>query len=298
MSMDLATIQNQLNNSLVAAGIQSMLPKGTTMEQFVRCASIAMVQSKDLGEANQDSIIMALTMCAKDGLVPDNKEAALVTFSVNVAPNGQPKQWIKKAQYLPMIDGVLKRARMSGQVASMSAKAVYQNDTFNYWMDENGEHYKYVPDLNGDRGELKLCFAYARLTNGELLIEVMTKADIDKVRAASKTGTYGPWANWYDRMGCKAVMHRLCRRLPNASEVVQMCEQGMNMAFDPTTEKDITPAPAENYGDKLISLFTGKPQDKYLPWLAKKLGHEVLSLADVTAEESVKVIEHMENAKS
>ncbi len=293
MSMDLATIQNQLNNDLVAAGIQSMLPTGTTMDQFVRCASIAMVQSKDLGVANQDSVIMALTMCAKDGLVPDNKEAALVTFNTKDKSTGE---FVKKAQYLPMIDGVIKRARMSGQVASMAAKAVYQNDSFDYWMDENGEHYKYVPTF-GDRGELLLCFAYAKLTNGELLIEVMTKADIDKVKGASKTSSYGPWVDWYDRMGCKAVMHRLCRRLPNASEMVQMCEQGMNMAFDSATEKDITPAPAENYGDKLISLFADKPSDKYLPWLSKNLKREILSLEDITAEESTKVINSLENSK-
>lgn len=294
MSMDLATIQNQLNNSLVAAGIQSMLPKGTTMDQFVRCASIAMVQSKDLGEANQDSIIMALTMCARDGLVPDNKEAALVTFNTKDKATGQ---FVKKAQYLPMIDGVIKRARMSGQIAAMASKAVYENDAFDYWMDENGEHYNYRPTF-GDRGNLLLCFSYAKLNNGELLIEVMTKADIDKVKKASKTSAYGPWVDWYDRMGCKAVTHRLCRRLPNASEMVQMCEQGMNMVFDPTVEKDITPPPAENYGDKLISLFQGKPEDKYLPWLSQKLGREVLALENITAEESVKVIEVMENAKS
>jgi len=292
--MELATVQNQLGSALLAAGVEAILPVGTTIDQFIRCASIAMVQSKDLGEANQDSIIMALTMCARDGLVPDNKEAALVTFNTKDKATGG---WVKKAQYLPMIDGVIKRARMSGQIAAMASKAVYENDTFDYWMDENGEHYNYRPTF-GDRGSLLLCFSYAKLNNGELLIEVMTKADIDKVKKASKTSGFGPWVDWYDRMGCKAVTHRLCRRLPNASEMVQMCEQGMNMAFDPNTEKDITPTPVENYSDKLISLFADKPQDKYLPWLSKKLGHEVLSLEDVTAEESVKVIEHMENAKS
>ncbi|MBL4622884.1 MAG: recombinase RecT [Immundisolibacteraceae bacterium] len=292
--MELATVQNELSGALMAAGVDAMLPSGTTIDQFIRCASIAMVQSKDLCEANQDSVIMALTMCARDGLVPDNKEAALVTFNTK---DKTTYTWVKKAQYLPMIDGVIKRARMSGQIASMASKAVYENDAFDYWMDENGEHYNYRPTF-GDRGNLLLCFSYAKLTNGELLIEVMTKADIDKVKAASKTSGFGPWVDWYDRMGCKAVTHRLCRRLPNASEMVQMCEQGMNMAFDPNTEKDITPPPVENYGDKLISLFAGKPQDKYLPWLSKKLGHEVLSLEDVTAEESVKVIEHMESAKS
>lgn len=291
--MDLATMQSQLGNDLVKSGIEAMLPTGTTMENFVRCASIAMVQSKDLGEAQQDSIIMALQMCAKDGLVPDSKEAALVTFNTKDKATGQ---YVKKAQYLPMIGGVIKRARMSGEIASMASKAVYENDAFDYWMDEDGEHYNYRPTF-GDRGNLLLCFSYAKLTNGELLIEVMTKADIDKVKAASKTSGYGPWVDWYDRMGCKAVTHRLCRRLPNASEMVQMCEQGMNMKFDPATEKDITPPPVDDYAAKLENLFSGKDPERYIPWLSGNLKREIAALEDLTADEATMVIGKMENSK-
>ncbi len=52
--MDLATTQNNLNGALVADGIGSVVPAGTTIDQFVRWSAIAMVHSKDLGQADQD----------------------------------------------------------------------------------------------------------------------------------------------------------------------------------------------------------------------------------------------------
>ena len=123
---------------------------------------------------------MALTQCDKDGLVPDNKEAAIVTFNTKVKTQGQPDQWITKAQYMPMIDGVMKRARMSGQIAVLSSKAVFNQDEFDYWMDENGEHINYRPQFQG--GDMRLAFAFAKLTSGELIVEVMSKQDAERVR--------------------------------------------------------------------------------------------------------------------
>ncbi len=254
---NLAEIQKEIEAGLVNAGVESVLPEHIKMSTFVRCAAIAMSQSKDLEEADRDSVIMSLTKCANDGLIPDNKEAALVTFNTNVGNKQNPK-WVKKAQYLPMIDGVLKRARMSGQIATMSAKAVFEGDDFDYWLDENGEHIKYRPNLNS-RGEFKLAFAMAKLVTGDLIVEVMTKADIDKVRAASKTGEYGPWKDWYDRMACKAVFHRLARRLPNASEIVEMCQAGLDVEFSKPGERDITPQRPQ------ISQYPQEDFDKNLP---------------------------------
>lgn len=264
---DLVVIQKELETGLVAAGVQSILPKNVKMETFVRAAAVAMISSKDLGEADRDSVIMALTKCATDGLIPDNKEAAIVTFNTKIKTQGKPDEWIKKAQYLPMVDGVMKRARMSGQLSLLSSKAVMKEDEFDYWMDENGEHINYRPTYKG--GDMRVAFAFAKLKSGELIVEVMSKADIDKARKASKTGTYGPWADWYDRMACKVVMHRLAKRLPNASEIVEMCEQGMNMDFDPKTEKEINPY-VEDPISKLKVLLKDKNPDEYLPWLQTK----------------------------
>ena len=286
---NLVVIQEELNGQLMAAGIQSVLPKSVKMETFVRCAAVAMASNKDLAGADRDSLIMALTQCAKDGLVADNKEAAIVTFNTNVAAKGQPKQWMTKAQYLPMIDGVMKRARMSGQIAVLSSKAVFNDDIFRYWMDENGEHINYEPTYGG--GEMRLAFAFAKLTNGELIVEVMRRADVDKVRAASKTGQYGPWKDWYERMACKAVMHRLARRLPNASEIVEMCEAGMNMEFDARTEKEIFEPVFNDPIQRLKTLLADKNPEQYLPWL------KVESIDDMTEDSATAAALKLENAK-
>lgn len=291
---NLAVIQNDMEASLVSAGVQSVLPDHIKMNSFVRCAATAMVSSKDLADADRDSVIMALTKCATDGLLPDNKEAALVTFNVNSGTKQAPN-WVKKAQYLPMIDGVLKRARMSGQIATMSSKAVFENDEFDYWMDEDGEHIKYKPTFKA-RGEFVLAFAFAKLKSGDLIVEVMTKEDIDKVKAASKTSSYGPWKDWFDRMACKAVFHRLARRLPNASEIVEMCEAGMNMSFDPKTEKNITPI-IEHPIEKLSNLLYGKDPSAYLPWLSKGAGKDITSIEDLTEAQASACVLKLEKAQ-
>lgn len=76
-----------------------------------------------------------------------------------------------------------------------------------------------------------------------MMIEHMNMETINQIKSASKTSNFAnsPWKKWFDRMAIKSVLHRLCRRLPNASELVAMCEQGMNMNFDKSKEvKDIT----------------------------------------------------------
>lgn len=289
---NLLAIQSDIGTSLIAAGVETMIPGKS--EAFIRCAAIAIASNKDLMKADKDSMVMALIKCAKDGLVPDGKEAAIVTFSTNVAAKGQPKQWITKAQYMPMVHGVMKRARMSGEILKLGCKAIFEGDEFDYWMDEDGEHIKYRPSFTSDK--VVKAFAFAKMTNGELVVEVMSKAQIDKVRAASKTGTYGPWADWYDRMACKAVFHRLARGLPNASEVLEMCEAGMNMNFDERTEKEIQPK-VENPIDRLIALLDGKPMDKVLPWISGQVDAEITDVSQLNDAQAGSIVLALENAK-
>lgn len=221
---------------LRSQGIEALLPSGVSFEAFVRAAATAMAQNPDLANADQKSVIQSLIRCATHGLVPDNREAALVTFKEKQGGN-----YIVKAQYIPMVDGVLKRARMSGQVAVIAAKAVFDGDAFDYWMDEQGEHINYRPTFKS-RGDFSLAFAFAKLHTGELIVEVMPKDDIERVRSASKTGNseYGPWAKWYDRMAVKSVLHRLARRLPSASELVTLLESGDEFDYVRQQEKPVS----------------------------------------------------------
>ncbi|MFP2768076.1 recombinase RecT [Oceanisphaera sp. KMM 10153] len=252
-----ASFYNMMAPEIEKQGIYSLLPAHVTPEVFVRAAAVAMAKNPDLADADPGTVIMALSDCAKDGLIPDNREAALVVYNSKMKRNGQDT-WVKKAQYLPMVDGVLKRARQSGQIEVIAGKAVFDGDEFDYWMDENGEHINYRPKLVG-RGEFILSFAFAKLKSGELIVEVMTKEEVDRVRGASKGGQYGPWKDWYDRMAVKSALHRLARRLPNASELMDMLERGQVMDFH--KEKDVTPParPAATI-DHLKAAIDGKPE--------------------------------------
>jgi len=86
-------------------------------------------------------------------------------------------------------------------------------------------------------------------------------------------------------------MHRLARRLPNASEIVEMCEAGMNMAFDPNTEKEIFTPVFNSLIDRLKELLADKDPDQYLPWL------QVASIDDMTEENATAAALKLENAK-
>lgn len=256
--MSLATIQNTITNGLANLSAEDLFEeKQISKESFIRTAAIAISQSKDLGEAQTDSVIMALMKCAEDGLMPDGKEAAILTFNTKDSNGG----WIKKAQYLPMVDGVLKLARTSGEVTSIAAKVVYQSDQFDYWVDEHGEHLQHRPAFE-NRGDLRLVYAMARLKSGDLLIEVMTLDEVMKVKNASKSSKSGPWVDWFDRMALKAVIHRIAKRLPKASELMKVAQTGMDIQFS-NQEKDITPQ------DQPRAALPAYPQDRFEQMLPK-----------------------------
>src|SRR3990167_7465795 len=99
--------------------------------------------------------------CAGDGLLPDGREAALVPFKDD-------------CKYLPMVAGICKRARNSGEIVDIDALTVYANDTYKAWTDETGAHFKHVK-ARGDRGEVVLTYGYARVRDGGFYFEEVEK---------------------------------------------------------------------------------------------------------------------------
>lgn len=240
MSNMLIDIKANLDRELIP--VQSLLPAHVSFDRFTNAAAVALAANNDLFNADRQSVINALTACAKDGLIPDNREAAMVVYKKKQAGG----DWKLIAQYMPMIDGVLKRARQSGEISIIAARAVYENDKFRVWLDDSGEHIHYEPTL-GARGEMIGAVAYARMKTGEFQFEWLNLDDIAKVRAASKNSDKGPWVDWYESMARKSAAHRLCRRLPNNSEIMEMLERGTEMVWQ--KGNDVTPQPS---GSSLI----------------------------------------------
>jgi recombination protein RecT len=248
----LESIHADLSSALTKQGIAALLPDHVTVEQFIRTAAAALVIDPELRNADRQSLVMSLNRCARDGLMPDGREATMVVYSTKNRSTGQ---FEKKAQYLPMVDGVLKRARQSGQVANIIGKVVYTGDKFDYWVNENGEHIEHRPAFD-NRGDIRLVYAFAKLASGELMIEVMTRSEIEKVRDTVKSATHAasPWMQWFDRMAIKTVLHRLAKRLPCASELFSLLESG----YEPVLQKKTgTEPPIENMRPRLRDVLRG-----------------------------------------
>jgi recombination protein RecT len=206
--------------SKMADQLKMALPSHVSVEKFQRVTMTAIQTDPDLLAADRRSLFGAITRAAQDGLLPDKREGALVIFTNKVkGKNGEQDQWIKAVQWMPMVAGILKKVRQSGEISGISAHVVYEGDDFIHRLgdDESIEHNP--PKLGQPRGKPVGAYAVATLRDGFKIREVMDIGQIERVRAVSKTGQWGPWKDWWDEMARKTVIRRLSKRLPMSTDV-------------------------------------------------------------------------------
>lgn len=193
------------------------LPPHIPVERFMRVVMTAVGGNADLMNADRRSLFESAMKAAQDGLLPDGRDGALVIFNAKVKEGGKDV-WIKKVQWMPMVGGILKKIRNSGELLSLSAYVVYESDEFQYTLGDE-ETIIHRPCLDSNRGDAKLVYAIAKTKDGGIYREIMTLKDVEKVRAVSKTGANGPWKDWWDEMAKKTVIRRLAKRLPMSSDL-------------------------------------------------------------------------------
>jgi recombination protein RecT len=217
-----------------AEELGKVIPKHVGLDRFLRTVKTAIKLNPELHEADVTSILGACMKAAQDGLLLDGREAALVTFSVKEKGPGGAERWVKKAQYMPMFQGILKKIRNSGDLATIEANVVYEKDTFDYELGDNSR-LTHKPLLVGDRGKAILVYAIAVLKDGSRMREVMTVQDVEAIRACGKgtTGQGSPWVKWWGEMAKKSVIRRLAKRLPSSADidsVFQHDDEGFDFA--------------------------------------------------------------------
>jgi recombination protein RecT len=180
------------------------LPTHIPVERFMRVVNTAVTGNPDLLTADRVTLFQSAMKAAQDGLLPDGRDGALVIFG-------------GKVQWMPMIGGILKKVRNSGELLSISAYVAYSNDEFEYSLGDE-EKITHRPALD-DRGKPRLVYAIAKTKDGGIYREVMTVAEVEKVRAVSRAKNAGPWKDWWDEMARKTVLRRLSKRLPMSSDL-------------------------------------------------------------------------------
>lgn len=187
--------------------IMAALPSHIPVEKFERVCLMAVQRTPDLlaPNVNKQSLFLSCQRAAADGLLPDGREGALVLFGSNV-------------QWMPMVAGLMKLARNSGEIASISAQVAYKGEKFTVILgdEERIEHERNLELADG--AEVLAVYAVAKLKNGETVREVMTKAQVEKVRAVSRAKNNGPWAQWWEEMAKKTAIRRLSKRLPLSTD--------------------------------------------------------------------------------
>ena len=139
-----------------------------------------------------------------------------------------------KVQFIAGYKGLISLAFNSGDVTSLKAMEVCENDHFSY---EYGldEHLRHKPAA-GERGEVIAFYAYARLRGGGFVFEIMSRAEVEKVRDGSegykafKAGftKSTPWNDHFVQMGRKTLIRRLSNYLPRSVQKANAFED----AFD------------------------------------------------------------------
>lgn len=233
MSTQVAVI-NEVRGAIekMAPQFAAALPKHIPAERFVRTTLTAVQNNPDLLNADRRTLYSACMRAAEQGLLPNGREGAIVSFG-------------NKAQFMPMIGGILKLARNSGEIASIDAQVKYKNDKFTYrpGIDQVPQ---FEPDWFGDRGEIEGVYAVAITKDGAAYVEIMSKRQIEQVRSVSRSGNAGPWKTWYDEMARKTVLRRLAKRLPLSTDLDEVLREDDELFIPPDATDVPPPPPAQN----------------------------------------------------
>lgn len=216
-----------------AAALPAHIPSG----RYVRSAINAVLKPDiasvaDTAEGRQ-SIYESLLKCAADGLLPDGREAALVKFNTK-----DGDRWVNKAQYMPMVAGIMKKARNSGEIAAIYCHVVYSNDVFKVSLVTDGVPVTHEPAM-GARGDVVGAYALCRFKDGSWSQpEIMDVEQINAIRKRSKTADKGPWATDWAEMARKTVIKRAAKYWPSSTD-----KDGVDVAELIKRDDDLTDLP-------------------------------------------------------
>ena len=189
--------------------LAQLVPKHLTVERLMKVAVGAMMKSPNLQKCTPSSLLNCFIGAAEVGLEPGG-----VLGHAYLVPYGDTATMIIGYR------GLIELMRRTGELASIRCVVVHEKDTFK--LTEGIEQtIKHEPFLAGDAGPLKFAYCVAKLKDGSVQVELMTRHQIEEIRKRSRAGQSGPWVTDFEEMAKKTVLRRAAKYLPVASERFQ-----------------------------------------------------------------------------
>lgn len=221
-----ATISDLISSDDFKSKVALSLPKHLTPDRFARIALTALHRTPKLQSCTRESLFQCLYDLSAMGLEPDGRRAHLIPYG-------------DKATLIVDYKGLVELAMRSGEVASIHADVVCENDGFEYNM---GQIVAHKIDFRKPRGEMYAVYVRIGLRNAdEPKCEVMTKEEVEAIRKRSRSGNSGPWQTDFNEMAKKTVFRRASKWITLSPELRDNLDRSDDPLDVPSAERIARP---------------------------------------------------------
>lgn len=230
-----------------------------------------------------------------------NKPESLENAIMNIAAIGITLNPAQKEAYLVprggqvCLDisymGLIKLATDTGSVTWVQAEIVREKDVFEHLGVGQKPNHKFQPF--GDRGQMIGVYCVAKLSTGEFLTTVMSKAEIEEIRnKSSQASKSGPWVTFFEEMAKKTVIKRASKLWPKSERVQEAVEiLNQHEGIDFSKGAHIEPAREgleanEDTFAKLreVLVAKGRTEDKLIGYINTQFKTEIKTIEEMTPE--------------
>lgn len=189
------------------------------IKRLYRVTCAVVTRTPALQMCSVTSIFRSMQQAAELGLEPGSAlgEAYLVPYQDRRAGTSE-------CQLIIGYRGLIALARRSGHVGSISAFVVYESDTFEVELGMEPRIVHRPSFCEPNPNKIIYAYAIARLKEGGVQFDVMTRQEIEAIRGRSRAGNNGPWVTDFAEMAKKTVVRRLAKYLPMSIEMARAVE--------------------------------------------------------------------------
>jgi len=219
--------------------LASTLPKQIDPERFLRVALLAVTKNKALWECSKESVFLAIMESARVGLQIDNKEAALIPYGGH-------------AEFMPMVQGIIRLMLRSPGLTKVEARVVRDGDQFEYryGLDPQLEH----KPVGGSDRPISHAYAVMWRQAAGTTFEVMTREEIEQIRAMSRAPDSPAWKNpqSYPEMCRKVVLKRLSKYADLSPEATRAIELDHVISGSEPWGAEYVEGPSQEFRNQLV----------------------------------------------
>lgn len=209
--------------------LKAILPKHIDPDRFVKIAVNAYLYGpQGLADCTTSSMVKAALQCAEMGLDPSPLlgECVFLPFN-NKKKVRDGNTWkevaVKEVQLMPMYVGLIKLARQAGDISDVYAVVVDESEAEAFEVHEGTERrIVHRKNLHDRTGNLFAVYGVVKFKDGTCHYEVMSRGEVEAIRARSKSKDSGPWVTDFAAMAKKTAIKQALKTCPKSPEKPQL----------------------------------------------------------------------------